>query len=173
MHWDRRFLEAFVRPGRDRRDWMHRNNMMAAGLVPTGKGEMSLYISRHYNYPSAHVQRLVLRTDGLVSVRAGYAGGELIARPITFQREDLLLNYATSAAGSIRVEIQDIQGNPLPGFALEESPLIWGDEIEHTVRWERTHAKATSDKPLARIVGKPVRLRFVMKDADLYSLRFR
>ncbi len=56
---------------------------------------------------------------------------------------------------------------------LEESPLIWGDEIEHTVGWERTHAKATSDKPLARIAGKPIRLRFVMKDADLYSLRFR
>ena len=47
------------------------------------------------------------------------------------------------------------------------------DEIEHTERWERTHAKATSDKPLARLAGKPVRLRFVMEDADLYSLRFR
>ena len=58
-------------------------------------------------------------------------------------------------------------------FALEESPLIWGDEIEHTVRWAPSHAKATSDKPLARIEGKPVRLRFVMKGADLYSLRFR
>ena len=71
------------------------------------------------------------------------------------------------------MEIQDAQGNPLPGFALEESPLIWGDKIEHTVRWQRTHTKATSDKPLARIAGKPVRLRFVMKDADLYSLRFK
>ena len=86
---------------------------------------------------------------------------------------NLVLNFATSAAGSVRLEIQDAHGNPLPGFALEESPLIWGDEIEHTVRWERTHAKATSDKPLTRIAGKPVRLRFVMKDADLYSLRFR
>ena len=27
-------------------------------------------------------------------------------------------------------------------------------------------------EPLARIAGKPVRLRFVMKDTDLYSLRF-
>ena len=69
--------------------------------------------------------------------------------------------------------IQDAKGYPLPGLALEESPLIWGDDIEHTVIWERSHAKATSDKPLARISGKPVRLRFVMKDADLYSLRFR
>ncbi len=78
---------------------------------------------------------------------------------------------ATSRKGGWSVEIQDAQGNPLPGFTLEESPLIWGDEIEHTVRWERTHAKATSDKPLARIAGKPIRLRFEMKDADLYSLR--
>ncbi len=58
-------------------------------------------------------------------------------------------------------------------MVLEESPLIWGDEIEHTVRWERSHAQATSDKPLSRITGKPVRLSFVMKDADLYSLRFK
>ena len=28
-------------------------------------------------------------------------------------------------------------------------------------------------EPLARIAGKPVRLRFAMKDADLYSLRFK
>ena len=96
-----------------------------------------------------------------------------MTKPMIFDGDNLVLNFATSAAGSIRLEIQDAQGNPLPGFSLEESPLIWGDEIEHTVRWERTHAKATFDKPLARIVGKLVQLRFVMKDADLYSLRFR
>ena len=97
----------------------------------------------------------------------------MVTKPLIFEGKTLVLNFSTSAAGSIRLEIQDAQGNPLPGFALEESPLIWGDEIEHTVRWERTHAKATSDKPLALISGKPVRLRFVMKDADLFSLRFR
>ena len=84
-----------------------------------------------------------------------------------------MLNFATSAAGSIRLEIQDADGNPIPGFALEESPLVWGDEIEQRVVWSRSHAKATSDKPLRRLAGKPVRLRFIMKDADLFSLRFR
>ncbi len=171
--WDRRFMEAFIRPGREKRDWMNRSNMTAAGVVPTAPDEISLYVVRHYKFPSIHLERMVVRTDGFVSVHAGYAGGELLTRPLVFQGDNLSMNFATSAAGSIRLEIQDVQGNPLPGFALEESPLIWGDEIEHTVRWERSHAKATSDKPLARIAGKPVRLRFVMKDADLYSLRFR
>ncbi len=108
-----------------------------------------------------------------MSVHAGYSGGELVTRPLTFQGDTLVLNFATSAAGSIRIEIQDTEGDPLPGFAMEESPLLWGDEIEHKVRWERSHAKATSDKPLHRIAGKPVRLRLLMKDADLYSLRFQ
>ena len=172
VHWDRRFMEAYIRPGRDPRNWVHRCNMPAAGIVPTAEDEISLYVGRNNTYPSSHVERMVLRLDGFVSVHAGYAGGELITRSLVFQGDRLVLNFATSAAGSIRVEIQDVGGNPLPGFGLEESPLIWGDEIEHTVRWERSHTKATSDKPLAGIAGKPVRLRFVMKDADLYSLRF-
>ena len=173
LHWDRRFMEAFIRPGRDRRNWVHRNNMPALGILPTAADEISLYVVRNYTFPTVHLERMVVRTDGFVSAHAGYEAGELLTKPLVFKGDNLVLNFATSAAGSIRLEIQDSGGNPLPGFALEESPLIWGDEIEHTVSWKRSHAKATSDKPLAWIAGKPVRLKFVMKDADLFSLRFR
>ncbi len=166
-------MEAFIRPGRGKRNWMPRTNMAAVGLVQTAADTISLYLTRHYTSPSIYLERMTLRTDGFVSVHAGYEGGALITKPLVFEGENLLLNFATSAAGSIRLEIQDANGNPLPGFTLEESPLIWGDEIDHTVRWERSHAKATSDKPMARIAGKPIRLRFVMKDADIYSLKFR
>jgi hypothetical protein len=41
-----------------------------------------------------------------------------------------------------------------------------GDSVEQAVRW-------TLKTDLAGLVGRPVRLRFVMKDADLYALRFR
>ena len=173
VHWDRRFMGAFIRPGRHPRSWVHRTNMASAGVVPTAGDEMSIYVARHYTYPSAHLERMVLRTDGFVSIHADFQGGEWLSKPLVFKRDNLLLNFATSAVGSIRLEIQDLEGMPLPGFALEESPLIWGDEIEHTVRWERSHSKATSEKPLARLSGKAVRLRFAMKDADLYSLRFK
>ena len=173
VHWDRRFMEAFVRPGRHPKNWVHRTNMISAGVVPTADDEVSIYVARHYTSPSAHLERMFLRTDGFASLHADYAGGELLTRPLQFQGNNLVLNFATSAAGSIQLEIQDKAGRPLPGFALEESPLIWGDEIEHTVSWKRSHSRATSDEPLKRIAGKPVRLRIVMKDADLYSLRFR
>ena len=147
--------------------------MTATGVVSTGDDEISLYVLRHYMFPTIHLERLVLRTDGFVSLNAGYREGVVVTKPLTFKGSNLVLNFATSAAGSIRIEIQDEAGRALPGFALEESPIVWGDEIEHTVRWERSHSYATSDEPLKRISDQTVKLRLVMKDADLFSLRFR
>ena len=102
VHWDRRFMEAFVRPGRDPRNWVHRNNLMACGVHPTAPGEMSLYIQRHYNWPSAHVERLAMRLDGFVSAHANYRGGLLTTKPFLLDGTYMVLNFATSAAGGIR-----------------------------------------------------------------------
>ena len=85
---------------------------------------------------------------------------------MTFKGKTLEINYATSVAGSIRVEMQDFKSRPLPGLTLKECNEILGDEIASTVTWDSTAR-------LSDIAGRPVRLRFVMKDADLYSLRFR
>ena len=74
-------------------------------------------------------------------------------------------NYATSAARGIRIEMQDHKGQPIPGFTLDECPKIIGDQIERTVAW-----KVGSD--LSSLAGKTVRMRVVLKDADLYSIRF-
>jgi hypothetical protein len=141
-------------------------------MLPTAADEISIYVERHRTSPTNHLERLVLRTDGFVSVHAGYQPGELVTRPLTFTGNNLVLNYATSAAGSIRVEIQDARGHPIPGFALEESPLLWGDRIDAPVVWSRASSRTDRD-PLKRLAGMPVRLRFVLKDADLFSLRFR
>src|SRR5207253_2838729 len=43
LHFDRTFLEAFIRPGRDRLNWGDRSNMTAWGLLQTAPDEMSLY----------------------------------------------------------------------------------------------------------------------------------
>ena len=172
VHWDRRFMESFIRPGRQRRAWMHRTNLASWGVVPTASDEISLYVLRERDFPSVHFERMVLRTDGFVSIRAGYPGGELVTRLFTFDGGALVLNFSTSAAGSIRLELQDINGHPVPGFSLADSPLIFGDEIEHRVEWKRPTGQ-TDREPLRHLAGKPLRLRFVMKDADLYSIRFQ
>lgn len=163
--YDRTFLGAFVRPGIGARNWVSRTNYPALGVVPTGPAEMSVYVQHDYGQPTAHLARYTLRLDGFSSVQAGYEGGELITRPLTFAGRRLLLNFATSAAGSIRVEIQDAGGAPLDGYRLDDSLELIGNEIERPYRW-----KAGDD--LGALAGKPVRLRLALKDADLFALRF-
>jgi len=164
-HYERTFLESFLRPGPEPGNWVSRTNYPGLGVVPTGNGEMSLYAHCHYGQPTCHAARYTLRTDGFVSVNAPYGGGEMLTRPLEFTGECLRINYATSAAGELRVEIQDLAGAPLPGYALEDCSPIFGDEIERVVRW-------SGGPGVAALQGRPIRLRFVMRDADLYSLRF-
>jgi hypothetical protein len=123
-------------------------------------------VNKNYGQPTAHLNRYALRLDGLASLHAGYAGGEMITRPVQFQGKFLEINFSTSAAGSVRVEIQDADGTPVPGFTLSDSREIIGDEIARSVSW-----KSGSD--VSRLAGRPVRIRMVLKDADVFSFRFR
>jgi hypothetical protein len=164
--YDRTFMEAFVRPGVGLGNWTSRTNYPAWGVIPTGDHEMSFYVQRNYGQPTHHLERQVLRVDGFASVNAPYEGGEMLTKPLRFTGKELVVNYSTSAAGSVWVELQDASGKALPGFAREDCDEIIGDQIERTVTW-----KGQSD--LSALAGQPIRLRFVMKDADLYSLRFR
>lgn len=164
--YDRTFLESFIRPGAELQNWVARSNYPALGVIPASPREMSVFIGRHYGQPSAHVERLTLRTDGFASIEAPFAGGELITKPFTFAGKALEINFASSAAGGLRVELQDSSGKTLPGYALDDCPEIIGDQIDRVVAWK-------TEIDIAGLAGKAVRLRVVMKDANLYSLCFR
>ena len=156
-YFDREFTESFIRPGIGSEGWANRANYAAIGIHETSPTELSLFLT--------HGRRYTLRIDGFVSVNAPLAGGELIKRPLTFSGSALEINYSTSAAGQVLVELQDADGHPIPGFTLEECEPIYGDHIDRAVNW-------TDDTDVSSISGDTIRIRFVMSDADLYSLRF-
>ena len=164
-HYDRTFMESFVRPGPEKANWVSRANYPAQGVAPTGPMEMSIYVGRATGQRSAWLERLTLRTDGFSSLHCGYGGGEMITRPFWFEGSELLVNYATSAAGDIRVELRDETDTPIEGFTLDDCDLIIGDDIDRAVTWN-------GNADVSRAARQPIRLRFAMKDADLYSLRF-
>ncbi|MHC4366418.1 MAG: hypothetical protein ACYSW8_02255 [Planctomycetota bacterium] len=164
--YDRTFMEGFIRPGIGLQNWVSRSNYPALNVVQTGPDEMSLYVQHDYAQPSAHLRRYSLRLDGFASVSAPYTGGAMTTRPFVFAGDELLLNFATSAPGFIRVEIQDAGGKPIKGYSLDDSQELIGNYIDHPASWRH----GTDVNALA---GKPIRLRFVMKDADLYSMQFR
>lgn len=106
-----------------------------------------------------------MRLDGFTSIQGRYQGGTFTTKPFTFSGKKLELNYATSAVGEIKVEIQDENGKPIPGFSLDESQTIIGNEISRIVEWN-------SKSDVSGIAGKTVRMKIYIKDADLYSLKF-
>jgi len=162
--YERPFAEAFIRPGLDPARWGNRANYAALNVVPTGAGEMSIY----------HVgsgDRYVLRTDGFASVHAGAVPGEMLTKPLTFAGRHLMLNASTAASGEIRCEIQSVDGTAVEGFALSDCEPWVGDELGQALRWKAAPGKPTPD--LATLAGQPVRLRFVLRDADLYAIQFR
>ena len=156
--FDRTFREAFIRPGLDPARWGNRSNYAALNVVPTGPAEMSIY--------ATPFRRFTLRTDGFASVHAGADPAEMITRPLRFNGDKLVVNYSTSAGGSLSVEIQDPDGQPQPGFALADCRPLVGDAIDQTVTW-------AGGADLSSLAGRPVRLRFAMLEADLFALQFR
>jgi hypothetical protein len=166
LNFDRSFIGAFLRPGLDQENWHERGIYMETGILQTSPEELSLFVSEHLRYPSARINRYTLRTDGFVSVNAGYGAGEFTTRPFVFSGSELELNYSTSAVGSVRVEVQDGEGRPLSGLSLADAPEKFGDEIDGVYNW-------LNDGSPVGLAGTTVRLRFVLKDADLYAFRFR
>jgi hypothetical protein len=163
-HWDRTFLEAWLRPGPDKRNWTERGTMTAWGIIETSPTEFSLYVSEHYRWPDNRLRRVTVRKHGFASVHASANAGEFLTKPLKFKGDALLLNYATSAAGSIQVELQDESGAVIPGFALADTQPIYGDELDHAVDWRGSSS-------IAALQGRTIRMRFVMIDADLFALR--
>jgi len=128
--------------------------------------QLSLYaMERSWMKEGTQLRRYTLRLDGFVSIHAKAKGGELLTKPLQFEGNRLTLNFATSAIGSVQVEIQDANGKPIPDFTLADCSPVFGDDVERTVTWK-------SGFDVSRLAGQPVRLRFVMKDTDLYSFRF-
>jgi hypothetical protein len=164
--YDRTFMEAFIRPGIGMGNWVSRSNYPVLNVVQTGPEEMSVYVNQDYAQPTAHIRRYSLRLDGFTSLSASYKGGEMISRPFTFSGHELEINYSTSAAGSVRIELQDENGLPIPGFTLNDSQEVIGNEISRIVQWN-------GQSDLQSLISKVVRLRIQMKDADLFSLRFK
>ena len=164
--YDRTFMEGFIRPGIGLQNWVSRSNYPALNVVQTGSAEMSLYVQHDYAQPTAHLRRYSLRLDGFASIYAPYESGNVTTKPFTFTGKKLLLNFATSAPGFIKVEIQDAKGEPIRRYSLQDAEELIGNYIEHPAAWR-------NGTDLSSLSGRPIRLKFVMKDANLYSLQFR
>lgn len=161
--------EQFLGCGLEREhNWIYGDGYVAYGIIETpvegneGKTELSFYSTDDYfnpNTPNA-LYRYTLRLDGFFSWRGDFKGGSVLTKPVVFEGDSMEINFSSSALGSVRVEICDLNGNAIEGF---DSGKIFGDSLSRPVEFE---------KPLRDLNGKEVKIKFTLKDADLYSFKF-
>ena len=171
--WNRPDRQPFIRLG-VAAGFASATAYMAAGAI-CRPDEIWLYHSAsdhsHGNYDAARdkflgtITRARLRLDGFVSVDSEYTGGEFTTPPLLFSGGQLTLNVDTSAGGHVRVELRKESGSALAGFSAEECDPINGNFIQKVVSWR-------GGSPLSAWAGKPIRLRFAMRDTKLYSFKF-
>lgn len=169
-----RWGEAFLRPGPQRPGtWNYGHQYIGwhvietASPLPGAPTELSLFATESYwTGTSADLRRYTLRTDGFVSASAPLSGGEFVTKPLQFSGDQLHLNFSTSAAGSVQVEIQKPDGTPIPGYTMADCDETFGDELARTVTWK-------GKVGVGELAGQPVRLRFLLKDADVFAFQFK
>jgi len=163
-----RYGEAFLAPGPEsRKRWIYGDSYLAYGMLATPGAvwgedrELSFYsVNNCWTDEPAQVFRYTLRMDGFVSMQGDSDGKQVVTEVLTFEGNELTINFSTSAAGSVYVKILDEDENPINGF---ESTEIFGDSTDRRI---------TFGAELSAIAGKPVRLCFTLFDADLYSFKF-
>ncbi len=138
----------------------NRSNYMAWGMfqLPGKPSEISVYgTENYYERTPGRVRRFAYRVDGFVALRGGSEGGQATTKPLHFDGDQLLLNYVVNSGGTLTVEALDRAGK-----VIGESKPLSGDAVDHVVVWNQ--------KP--DLSSGSVQLRFNLKNADLYSLRF-
>ena len=180
-HWERPFREPCVPRGKIG-EWDSGWFYSAAEALRVGDEVWLYYGGGNYTHASPAVRAetyddgtptgrgtiykggiglAIWKLDRFVSADAGSDGGTLTTVPVVFAGNRLELNATTSEGGGIAVEVLDMQGK-----VLGRSAAFSGDELRQTLQWEQ-------DPGLAALAGTPVQLRFVMRNAELYSFAFR
>ena len=122
-----------------------------------------------------------LRRDGFVSVEPETHEGTLTTKPITFLGTTLHLNV-DSSRGSVAVEVLDRSGQPAEGYSRADCEPISIDSTDFTVKWgddrDLVHATDTAaDLGASKLavfrsrLREPMRLKFYLKDAKIFSFR--
>jgi hypothetical protein len=91
--------------------------------------------------------------------------GTLQTVPFVAEGEALLVNAAAPTKDSLRVEVLDESGTPLPGFEQSACRPIAGDLPEEKIAW--------SQGQWSDLKGRTIALRFVLQGAQLYGYRLR
>lgn len=157
-----RYPQAYLTPGQETDgNWIYGDCFAAWPLMETGSTLSFLMNRNGMSDRPKHLHRYELRRDGFACRMAEADEKEVVTKPFVFEGSLLRLNIATSAFGSIYVQVLDADGQPISAESVE----IYGDSTDRIVYFP-------DGSDFSAYAGQPIRLRFRLRDAKLYSMIF-
>ncbi|HOY58047.1 MAG TPA: hypothetical protein PK640_07900 [Verrucomicrobiota bacterium] len=111
---------------------------------------------------SASIGLATLRKDGFASLDAGGAIGTVTTKRLEALGGELHVNVCATN-GWLRVEVLDRNGAVLPGYSRTDCDPVRTNSVDALVTWAAHRALP--------VVEGPLRLRFVLQNASLYSFK--
>lgn len=169
FHWHRPEREPFLASSRQPGTWNYGYLHGVGSLCTIAGAKLRFYFSawsgRGLEGPSMYGGGATgvaeLRRDGFASMETGPEGGELLTRPISFCGSKLFVNV-DCPDGALRAEVLDEAGRVMEGFGMEECRALRMDSVKCALQW-------AGETSLARLAGRPVRLRFRLDNGALYA----
>lgn len=112
----------------------------------------------------------VLRKEGFAGLYSNpVREGIIVTHPLASDGDRLVINARCAPSGYVRGEVANQVDEVAPGYAREQCDVFAGDSTAHQVTW-----RGQADLPLfAEGSAVQVRkLRFFVRDAELFSFRF-
>lgn len=180
IRWKRDFRGPYVRldlPDGPCTKMMH----MLVGMVPSGYRISQYYVGGRHSHgegriaPDTKVERPVecgapiahrieQRMDGFVSADSTYTGGKLVTKEFVVGESGLALNIDTSASGTARAALLANDGSTIPGYGIEDSDRIQGNDTRYPLTWNSGRSRALE------LPGMRVKLLIESRAAKLYSV---
>ena len=181
IHWERIFPGRIAFPLGEPGSW---DGEMVSVMAPFVRGDQIWMYYGGWNHPYSleamkrvqegwiergqRMQRAIglatLRLDGFVSLAAGRKMGTVTTKPLRLPGGSLFVN--ADVPGELRAELLDSGGRTLPGFSLDDCKPIRSDGLRQRISWKQGHQ-------LESLRGKAVRVRFQLRQGDLYAFWFR
>lgn len=167
FHWQRPTHEPFVPVSERYGDWNWANIQSAGGCCLVVDDQLRFYVSGRAGVPGSKNSGVcatgiaTLRRDGFASLDAGEDAAIVTTRPLRFSGTCLFIN-ADASEGEVRVEALNEAGDVVAPYAAAACTPFTGNSTRARITWD-----GAAD--LAPLAGTPVRLRFHLRNARLFS----
>ncbi len=174
FHWERPDRRAFIPASRVEGTWDRAYVHSTGGVFYLDKNDRLVFPYCSFSgvapdgsrgiYSGASVGLATLRRDGFASMDAGDSTGTLTTRPLQFDGSRLFVN-ADCPDGELRAELLDEAGRVIGPYTLENCQPIRSNTNLAQLKWNGASAVHPNG-------GKPVRVRFSLRNGRLYSFWF-